>query len=788
MNEVQNETPLGVPTKALIVLAIAVFVSINPLLAQENGEGEETSSEQAVEQEESQDQPLEGEEITEAITVFGEGQKETNYVSPKSILLPQDLEPITVHTTEDLVKYEPSVIIRRRFVGDANGVMGIRGSNMFQTTRSMVFADGIPLHYFLQTQWNGAPRWGLVNADEIAFVEVVYGPFSAEYSGNAMGGVVNIETQIPTDGRFHFEGMLINQDFDHLGVEENSLGGFRGFLSYGDRIGNFSIYGAMTRLQNDGQTQDFRFDTYSEPTGGEIPVSGALASTNEYGDAAKYYGNSGYVDSLTDQFKLKLGYEFGDGWLALLNTGFEVRDINRQAPENYLVAPNGQTVWDGSVVQDGVAFDVRGRNFSIDDHDRETLLLGLRLTGPLSDSWNMTASISSFEILEDETRASLLNPADPAYTPAGTVRDYDDAAWQSFEIKFQNDAVAGNSDLSFVTGYRWEAYELGVTNYDSDDWRSGERTSLNNASGGDSQLQALYAQLGWRLSDAFDLTVGGRYEDWESKNGFWNNGGEIDNHIDRQDDRFSPKLSLGYRPNDVWQFRASAAKAYRFPIVEELFQNERRTNGTSIANANLEPEDGTHFNLMAERFFSGGAIRLNLFTETVEDVIISQSSVIDNRFIFTFLPVDEVETSGAEIIWDQARVYDTKLSTRINVSYLDSEITKNSPNPRVEGKVFPRMPKWRMHWLLNYALTPKWDVGGGIRYASNSYGDLDNGDTASRVFGAHDSYTQVNLKGGYQVNETVRFNLSIDNLTDQLAFVHHPWPGRTMTLEVVVDR
>ncbi len=41
-------------------------------------------------------------------------------------------------------------MIRRRFIGDSNGTMDMRGSNMFQTSRSMVFADGVPLHYLLQ--------------------------------------------------------------------------------------------------------------------------------------------------------------------------------------------------------------------------------------------------------------------------------------------------------------------------------------------------------------------------------------------------------------------------------------------------------------------------------------------------------------------------------------------------------------------------------------------------------------------------------------------------------------
>ncbi|MGH9381311.1 MAG: TonB-dependent receptor [Thermoanaerobaculia bacterium] len=750
--------------------------------------GDEPTEDKRPEQSTEDDPPAARGEVKESITVFGEGVEETDYTSPKSLLTSQDLEPIAVVTTEDIVKYEPSLVIRRRFIGDANGTMGIRGSNMFQTTRSMVFADGIPLHYFLETRWNGSPRWGLVNADEVGFVEVVYGPFSAEYSGNAMGGVVNIETKIPTERHVHFEGMLINQDFDALGVGDDSLDGFRGFLSYGDRIGGFSFYGAMTRLENHGQTQAFLFDTQGVPSGEEVPVRGSLSGRDEYGEGARYFGNAGPVDSLTDQFKLKLGYEFGDGWLALLNTGYEVRNLETDAAENYLVGLDGQPVWSGRVVEDGVAFDVSGSDFLVDVQDRRTLLLGLRLSGPLNDRWSLQAALSSFDILEDEARASLRNPADPAYTPTGTVRDNDDASWQSADVKLQNDALGGNDALSLVTGYRWETYSLGVSNYDSDDYASGARSALNNASGGDSELHALFAQLGWRLGSRWDLALGGRYEDWATDDGFFNDLGEVEHHVDRAEERFSPKFSLGFAPSAGWRLRLSAAKAYRFPIVEELFQNERSTNGTSIANADLEPEDGRHLNWMVERYLSAGVLRLNVFTETIEDTIEGQSTIVDNRTIRTFLPIDEVETHGVELIYGRSRIGDSRLGARFNVTYLDSEIIENRADPSLEGKVYPRMPRWRANLLLDYALAARWQLGGGVRYSSDSYGDLDNADTAREVFGAIDAYTQLNLKVGYRLNEMVRFNLAVDNLTDEITYVHHPWPGRTASLEVVIDR
>ena len=731
-----------------------------------------------------------GQETThiDEITVFGQGSpiEDTHYQSPSSVLTPEDLVSINAETTEDLVKYEPNLVIRRRYIGDPNGTMGMRGANMFQTTRSMVFADGIPLHYLLQTQWNGSPRWALVGADEIGKIEVVYGPFSAEYGGNSMGGVVNIETKIPTERRLHAEGSMFSQGYNEQGFT-GGLDGTRGLFSYGDRFGGLSVYTAFSHLENKSQPMDYLFRARGTPVGTETVVTGERYSTDEYGSPVVYYGNTGTQDSTTDQLKTKLGYQF-DNWLALATIAYEERNIDRSAPQNYLRDSAGRPVWNGTVVDSGVAFSVAHSDFTVDEQDRRSLLLGGRLQGSLKGPWWLEASISDFKILKDQMRASAANPADPAYTLAGTVTAYDNTGWQTAALKVQNGALMGNDALSFVTGYSYEHYSLGVTNYGSANYLLGEETAASSASGGETGVQAVYAQLGWQIDQAWDLAVGGRYESWQSADGFYDDytRNNLQRHIDRAERSFSPKFSVGYRAQKAWQVRYSLGRAYRFPIVEELFQNERRTTGTSIADANLMPENGLHQNLMLQRDFDRGYARVNLFHEVVADVIFNQTAIVDNRTITTFLPVDEVTTDGVEFVLNRAVLGD-RLDLRFNTTYADAEITRNRANPAIEGKVFPRMPKWRANLLATYHVNTRWDIGGGIRYASDSFGDLDNADVAHDVFGAMDGYTQINVRSGFKINERTRLSLGIDNLTDQVTFVHHPWPGRTAFAEASVS-
>ena len=89
------------------------------------------------------------EEIEEIIIVGDRLFRDTTDVSPTSVITVEDLTAINMSTVEDALMYEPNLIIRRRFIGDPNGVIGMRGSNMFQGSRTMVFADGMPLHYHL---------------------------------------------------------------------------------------------------------------------------------------------------------------------------------------------------------------------------------------------------------------------------------------------------------------------------------------------------------------------------------------------------------------------------------------------------------------------------------------------------------------------------------------------------------------------------------------------------------------------------------------------------------------
>lgn len=732
----------------------------------------------------------------EEVHVWSESQSAhaAGYTTPTSVLLPEDMLSINAATTEDLVKYEPSLVIRRRFIGDSNGTLGLRGSNMFQTSRAMVFADGVPLHYLLQSRWNGAPRWTMVAASEIERVEVLYGPFSAEYSGNAMGGVVLIETGIPQEREFHAEGTFFSQQFDAYGFDD-TLNGYKGFVSYGDKIGNLSYYLSFNHLENDAQPQTFR-GASPTPVDGANTVEGGIHGVDARDRAQIWYGDTGVVGTTTDNVKFKLAYDFG-GWQALFNAAFEDRSSETE-PNSYVTDLHGNTLWSGNgLVQDGYEFSFNSSNLNESLLDRESLSLGLRIKGELTDGIRLEANINQFEILKDVDRSSLFNPNAPDYTTEGQISAYDDSGWQTAEVKLTVDDFALEG-LELITGLRHENYELNLDVFDSPNYLADARGAYDSRFGGKTAVNALFAQANWKISERFDVSFGLRYEAFKSSDGYYSDDDPATPELDlvqapgSDDAKTSPKFSIGYHPTEDWLVRYSVAKAYRFPIAEELFRQYQAYNSINEANPELEAEDGLHHNLMFDKSIEGGYLRVNIFQETIRNAIESQSTTIvggpnDGVAVSTFVPLDQTQARGIEFVANQYGMFLPALDVRFNVAHIKADIEKNASNPEWEGNIYPRMPEWRANLLATYHISNDWNAGINLQYASDSYGRIQNDDTIDNVYGAQDAYTRIGFKTNYNLTNNLKASFGVDNITNDIAYVAHPWPGRTFYLSMAYE-
>ncbi len=729
--------------------------------------------------------------VNETIEVEGsEGRLKTDYSSPSVFVTEEQVQQYNAITIDDVLQYQPTLVVRRRYIGDPNATLGMRGSNMFQTTRSMVFADGLPLHYFLQSRFSGAPRWSLVATDELETAEVVYGPFNAEYSGNAMGGVVNIKTKLPQEETIHAEAGYFYQPFNYLSTDEN-LQGNRQFGSYGNKIGNLSFYTFVNRLENKGQPQTYRGETRTSIPSGQPIVSGAVNALDQRSREIIYFADSGVEDIQTNLFKMKLGYDFSDDIKGIFTIAYEDRE-RETTPNNYLRDAAGNVIWgDGSnrsvdASFNGQAFNVRSDRFGVSESNRETLLLGGHLEGKFNKQWRFDTTVSYFDILEDETISSELSPLDPNNTNRGRITEYDDTGWVTYDLKLVNEAFLGNKQLNFSTGYHYENYSLNIQQHNSNNFRSASRDSARSVTGGETTTHAIFSQIGWKFKPSWDAAFGLRYEDWTAEDGYSNTGtlDRTSDQPDRDDSALSPKFSMAYSPRN-WTFRYSLAKAYRFAIVEELYKNVSSFNSTTIADSSLSPEEGLHHNFLIKYTTPNGFSSLNIFRDDIDDVIFNAESVADS--VTTFLNIDRVVTNGIEFAMERRRIQNSAFDVSFNVTWMDAKIKAFRSNTALEGNDMPRLPEWRANLFTTYHVTDAWDLSLGARYQSDSFGRLDNTDTEEGVFGAQDKFLMFNFKTVYRpasFDGTVAFG--IDNLTDDEAFVHHPYPQRTFFLEATV--
>src|SRR5689334_13837995 len=123
---------------------------------------------------------------------------ETTPNTKESVSAARLRETVSVRNTEDSLRYFPSLLVRKRHVGDTQAPLATRTSGVGASAHSLIYADGVLLSALIGNNNNFAsPRWGMVSPEEISQVDVLYGPFSAMYPGNSIGAVVNITTRMP---------------------------------------------------------------------------------------------------------------------------------------------------------------------------------------------------------------------------------------------------------------------------------------------------------------------------------------------------------------------------------------------------------------------------------------------------------------------------------------------------------------------------------------------------------------------------------------------------------------
>jgi iron complex outermembrane receptor protein len=72
----------------------------------------------------------------------------------------------------------------------------------------------------------------------------------------------------------------------------------------------------------------------------------------------------------------------------------------------------------------------------------------------------------------------------------------------------------------------------------------------------------------------------------------------------------------------------------------------------------------------------------------------------------------------------------------------------------------------------------------GYRHSGAAYNDVYNLDVNRNTYGGLSTVNQLDLKLSYKPAPRVEVALGVDNVTDQRAYQSHPFPARTVVLEL----
>jgi len=706
---------------------------------------------------------------------------------------------VNASDAEDALKYFPSLLVRKRYIGDYNhAILSSRASGTGNSARSAVYADGILLSNYLGNGVGGLsfpPRWAMVAPEEIDRVDVMYGPFSAAYPGNSVGAVVVYTTRMPKAFEAHARVGYTTQPFSLYGTD-TTFHAWETSASLGNKAGDLSWRLGFEHTDSHGQPLTFATRTRGTTPTGATPVTGAVPDTNTTGQPIYVLGTGTEYRSKQDQFKLRLAYDITPVLRANYLLGVW-RNRAQADAQSYLRDGAGQPVYGGTVALDPTTVaTLAPGDFAQTDEQSLHVMHGLSLKSHTQGEWDGSFDASTYDYRVDRKRQSgTLLPA-AANGGAGTLADGGGSGWINLAAKgiWRPQGLDGAHIVE--AGVQQDRYTLRFPTYAvADDWRSGDPSAVNSDVGGTTSLLSAYLQDAWRFAPDWKTVLGLRAERWRAS-GFTTIKGQptvAGGYPDRQESHLSPKAALSWQAAEDLVLKASVGRAVRFPTVAELYGATATTNSQFINDPNLRPERSVTTELSAERDFGTANVRVTLFGESTRDALYTQLTFdpAANANVSRVQNVGRIRTRGIELVGGASDVLMKGLDLNGSVTYTDSKIVENAgfvaaPGDTL-GKRQPNIPAWRASAIANWRIDERFNVALGARYSGRQYRTLNNADVNGFTYTGVSRYFTTDLRVRWQVGRQWSAAFGVDNLNNDKYWNFHPYPQRSYSAELRYD-
>jgi len=689
-----------------------------------------------------------------------------------SVITSEEMEQRNTQTVDQALAQAPGMYPNRsKGFMDTDPGFGMRGFGARNFSRVLVLLDGQPVNngYSSQIAVSSLP------VDEIDRVEVVRGPFSALYGGNAMGGVVHMLTKPASRREVKIQGQMGSQDTTQY------------LLRYADRFWErlgFSF--AYQRTQTGGYSVARVLQTatavpaaagtiIATPRRTHTPTGGTTYELGEQGN--NWYNHHTYRAkgdlALNSSTSLSLQYMYRD-----YRYGYD-------ATRSYAVDPAGNQLFRGNVFfQESGAWRrvalnpssfIPGSGVGQAHFGNATLLHSFDRNGSLR-----LAGGQSNSPVDYFTTSATGTPANGAGGP-GTLGDrpnrstYGEAQYTAPKLG-RHFLLAGNELRVFGT----EAYNDEVTDLAFP--TNVLRRSVYSA--GKSFNNGLYLQDQFSLGEKLHFTAGTRFDYWRNQDGesIDSPGAALKTYPTRSARYLSGKVAAVYRVRTGTVLRASVANAFRAPNLVDLYRTtfSAQTQVLSMPNPDLKPERMWS----AEVGFRQNAGRFAQFEASVY-----QNNITDLMYRVTDFALDATgrtsvitnigaaRTRGLELASEQKRGQILRL--RQSYALTDAVIIDNPGAPATNGKRVALVPR-SVATFQAFVNQPRWNAVLSGRYLGKMFTNDNNTDTTRGVQGSYDPFFDADLTGNVLLTKRYEAFASVINLLDRRYYQFNRSPGRLL--------
>lgn len=644
-----------------------------------------------------------------------------------SVITDKDLDKMHINNLDEAFVKIPGVYVGRLSgIGSTTSQTVMRGVNAANSVAVLV--DGVQVN----DSYNGSVTWSAIPVDMVKRVEVLRGPASVLYGGNALAGVINI----------------ITKDVDKTSVNLK--------LSYGsNNTQNHSLYvagKASDKLDFNVNYEKKKTDGYiTDPVLSSKAVFGAETTTTNTGAKRWIIGNKGKRQWDENTVGVGFKYHFDESKSLALDFTKNEYEYSYSAPTSYF--------GDDIIKKAGTYFSTPGEK--------------------ASNKYNMTYNDS-----ENGWKA-VVGYSDQYKQHDTSISKATDASKPNTRFSFdlqKNQTISANNNAVFGLNYRKD--EMDATVYKlADKFNSDSKIAVDSMASGKNKSFSAYVMDEHKFSDRWTATAGLRYDKWSTDGRILlPNKTEAINYDESTYDNWSPSASVMYKPEADSSVYLSWGKAFEAPSLYRMYSSSYSSNVYNIANPNLKPQKAETFELGYKKDLNNkSAIGVSVYDTKYKGLLYKNSlGVVDGMNATCYQNAGEAEAKGFEL--ELNHNFDDKWSAFLNYTY-QNPVIKKALKATEKNKYVTAIPKEVFRAGVTYS-DDKWSGMLTGEYISKRFSKTDNSDTVNGVYGSYDPYFIMNMDISYSFNKNYTLTASVNNILDRDFFNYYYQPGRTYSVEL----